>query len=185
MVDDSVAARAGCELEGVYRAARDELVGVIAAIVGNRDEAQELAQEAAIRLFAQDRAVLRDPKAFLFFAGANLARDHLRRARVRSDYLRDAAHEPMPEVARPDDVHAVERGLGRIEQALACLTPRVRQVVWLSRVEGHTNAEVARRLALADKTVEKHLARGLAKLAHLLRPGVGAGDARASEEGDE
>jgi RNA polymerase sigma-70 factor (ECF subfamily) len=64
---------------------------------------------------------------------------------------------PEDEIAFKDEVHEVIA-------AIAVLPRRTREVLLLRRVEGLSQRETARRLAIAEKTVEKHLARAAVAL---------------------
>jgi RNA polymerase sigma-70 factor (ECF subfamily) len=55
--------------------------------------------------------------------------------------------------------------LRRLSRALDHLPPRCREVIWLRRVEGMSQREVADQLGITEKTVEKHLAKGMRLLA--------------------
>ena len=155
----------------MFQTSYQELVAVLSRIVRDAELARDIAQEAGMRLLHRRGESIRDPRAFLFHVGANLARDALRRERTRDEHLRrESVAEPCV-TPSPDTAYDDDAGLARISAAFERLPPRARQVLWLSRVEGHTNAEVAGALAISVKTVEKHLTIGLARLSEWLRPG--------------
>ena len=51
-----------------------------------------------------------------------------------------------------------------LAQALNNLPPRCRQVVWMRRVENHSQKEVAKRLGIGEAMVEKHIAKAMRRL---------------------
>ena len=165
-------------LAELYQASFAELVGYLATILGERAAAEDIAQEAGMRLLDWPNAhdePLRQPRALLFRIATNLARDQLRRQIVR----RDAAVE----LARADDtaasadiVSSARQELALVADALASLPPRPREVLLLSRVEGHSHREIGEQLGISPKTVENHLARALAQLATRLRGAGRPGD---------
>lgn len=67
-------------------------------------------------------------------------------------------HVPSSD-ASPEDEIAIKDEIQEVIDALAALPPRTREVLLLRRVEGLSQRETAIRLAIAEKTVEKHLAR--------------------------
>jgi RNA polymerase sigma factor (sigma-70 family) len=161
-------------LATLYRDCYGELVGYLERLAGERASAEDIAQEAGIRLLeAGEREPLANPRAFLFHVATNLARDLLRRRMTR-----DAALPELTAVERfepgADAVAAAREEIGQVGAALAQLPERAREVLVLARIEGLSHAEIGERLGIAPKTVENHLGRALARLAALLgrdRPG--------------
>ena len=167
-------------LARLYRDCFGELVGYLENLVGSRAAAEDLAQEAGIRLFeAGRREALDKPKGYLFHVATNLARDQLRRRVVRDRVHHELAREELT-AAGADAVVAARDQLARVVAAMEQLPPRAREVVRLSRAEGYTHGEIAERLGITPKTVENHLARGVAQLVRLLgidsRRGLGDGE---------
>lgn len=132
------------------------------------EDIHDLRQEAYVRVYeAAARARPPSPRAFLFTTARHLMADRLRRARVVSietmgdlDALRVLVDEVSPE--RRLDAHQV---LHRLSAALDRLPPRCRQVVWLRRVEALSQKQVAARLGISEKTVEKQIAKGMRLMA--------------------
>ena len=156
-----------------------------------RDEVHDLRQEIYTRVYeAAGKALPQQPKAFLFASARHLMADRARRARVVSI-------EPMgdfePSHVLVDDV-SPERWCGgrqalmRLAGAFDQLPDRCREVVWLRRVEELSQMDVAVRLGISEKTVEKHIAKGMRLLAEHLFGGEGVSRHAASaalENGDE
>jgi RNA polymerase sigma-70 factor, ECF subfamily len=92
---DSVPAEDGDLLD--LAALRDLAVGVAYRLVGSRTEAEDLAQEAMVRVqAAAARESLRSPEAFTTTVTTRLAIDHLRLARVRREaYVGPWLPEPV------------------------------------------------------------------------------------------
>ena len=66
----------------------------------------------------------------------------------------------------------------RLVEALDALPERCRQVVWLRRVEELSQNDVAQRLGISGRTVEKHLAKGMRLIADHLYGGGASVPAR-------
>ncbi len=151
----------------------------------HREEAHDLRQDIYARVYeAADKGFPAQPKAFLFATARNLLADRARRARVVSI-------EPMgdfePSHVLVDDV-SPERWCGgrqllhRLADAFDGLPDRCREAVWLRRVEELPQKDVALRMGISEKTVEKHIAKGMRLLADRLYGGDGATrDAIAAE----
>ena len=137
----------------------------------HRDEVRDLRQELYTRIYqAAAKSRPTSPKSFLFSSARHLMADRARHARVVSI-------EPMgdfePSHVLVDDV-SPERWCGgretlaRLSDAFDRLPDRCREVVWLRRVEELSQKEVAMRLGISEKTVEKHIAKGMRLLADAL-----------------
>src|SRR5690606_16263006 len=106
-------------------------------------------------------------KAFLFTTARHLLIDRVRRGRVVSiEPVGD--FEPMNvliDEISPERWCAGRQVLKRLADALDRLPDRCREVVWLRRVEDLSQKEVAVRMGITEKTVEKHLAKGMRLMA--------------------
>ena len=152
----------------VYARRRDELVHFLQRLCGDRGVAEDLAQEAGLRLVAAMRTeTIVNPPAYLFHVATNLARDALRR-RAFGVAAADVESATTPGA---DHVSAAREEVDRVSAALVELPRRARDVLVLSRIEGLSQKQVASRLGIARKTVENHLTRALALLAQRLRDG--------------
>lgn len=134
----------------------------------NRDEIHDLQQEIYVRVYeAAAKARPSSPKAFLFTAARHLMVDRLRRTRVVSiEAMGDMEELPVPiDDVCPERRTSARQDLRRLADALSLLPPRCREVVWLRRVEEVPQKEVASRLGISEKTVEKQVAKGMRLLA--------------------
>lgn len=150
-----------------------------------RDELHDLLQEIHARVYeaaARNRPAA--PKAFLFTTARHLMTDRARRGRVVSiepvgDF--EPSNVYLIDEVTPERWMGARQALKRLAEALDRLPDRCREVVWLRRVEELPQKDVARRLGISGKTVEKHLAKGMRLIAdHLYGGGaVPSDDGRA------
>lgn len=144
---------------------KDAVVSYLARLCGNRDRAEDLAQETFLRLFRSaagysERGLLR---AYLFRIATNLLRSEERRERrhrLLAPFLRSGeAVEP----AAPDGLlrQEVRR---EVTLALAALPLRYRVPLVLYEIEGWPYLEIARQLALSEGTVKSRIHRGRERL---------------------
>ena len=154
----------------LYAACYAELVGFLKRLTGDAGHAEDLAQEAGIRLIALARnEPIQNARAFLFHAATNLARDALRKRMVAEGH---AAVQDEPEPAfGADHVASVREEAAVVAREIDALPRRPREVLLLARVEGYSQKEIASRLGLAPKTVENHLTRALGMLTTRMRRG--------------
>jgi RNA polymerase sigma-70 factor (ECF subfamily) len=137
----------------------------------NRDEVHDLRQEAYIRVYeAASKALPTSPKSFLFTTARNLMADRARRERVVSIEVRgelESLNVLIDEVS-PEQQASASEELRRLAEAFDQLPPKCREVVWMRRVEDLSQRQVAGRLGVSEKTVEKHVAKGVRFLADCL-----------------
>src|SRR4030095_7267415 len=119
------------ELEELYRTTYPTVVRFLYRRVWDADRAQDLAQEVFMRLMAHRPE---KPRAWVFAVAANLARDEARAAVRRKKHLTLLTNDPVPmstpEQAVDETLEADERK-AQVNQALAALSPRDREVLLL------------------------------------------------------
>jgi RNA polymerase sigma-70 factor (ECF subfamily) len=133
---------------------------------------EDLLHSAFIRLEEyRARAEVADPRAFLVRVAINLAHDERRSPAMRlprepidADGLGLVDDKPLQ-----DEVLEVRNRLSRVQQALAELSPRTRQVFLMHRIEHLKYREIALRLGITISAVEKHVAKAVLFLAERMR----------------
>lgn len=115
--------------------------------------ADDLVQEAYLRLAPYRPEQIRSPKSLLLRIASNLALDGLAREGVRRRYEQTA----RPAVEAVDSPHEALL----LKQILQAMPQKDRDVFLLSRFGGLTHAQIASRLGIAVKTVEWRMARAL------------------------
>jgi RNA polymerase sigma-70 factor (ECF subfamily) len=129
----------------------------LASRIAGRPDAEDAVQDGCLRLLSAPR--VEHPRAFLFRAVASAAIDLLRRRAVRAAFAE--RFEPMPAEGEraPDEAASRAADAARLRRALARLPERARQAFLLHRIHDLTHAEVAARLGVSPKTVERDIAR--------------------------
>ena len=144
------------------------VLGFAARMLSDRTEAEDVAQEAMLRLWRmapdwqQGEARV---ATWLYRVASNLCLDRLRRSRPRG--LGDVAE---PEDTTPGVIARMikaDRVLA-LDGALAALPDRQRQAVVLRHIEGLSNPEIAAVMDIGVEAVESLVARGKKGLAALL-----------------
>ena len=129
-------------------------------VLGNHAEAEDVAQEAMMRLWrvAPDwRRGEAKISTWLYRVVANLCMDRLRRARVVS---LDAVAEPVDDRAGAEEHLLSEARAAALQGALMRLSDRQRQAVVLRHIEGLGNPEIAEIMQISTEAVESLTARG-------------------------
>jgi RNA polymerase sigma-70 factor (ECF subfamily) len=137
----------------------------------NRQEIGDLRQDIYVRIYeAAAKAVPFSPKSFLFTTARHLMTDRIRRKRIVSiDAVGDLdALNVLIEEITPEQHTSAHQELRRLAEAIDQLPPRCREVVWLRRVNELPQKDVAVRLGITQKRVEKHVMKGMKLLAAAL-----------------
>jgi RNA polymerase sigma-70 factor (ECF subfamily) len=162
----SDAARIDADLSQLYDGEAPYLRKRLARRV-DADTAADLVQSAFARFLGMGAARidgLDQPRACLIRIADNLAKDEAKSARRRAEPL-TLDIDDCP-VASPDPHSALEARdmLRRIEIAISRLPVRTREIFLAHRFENLTYAEIADRMDLSIKTVEKHISIALRQL---------------------
>lgn len=137
-------------------------------LAGDRAEAEDIAQEAMLRLWRQ-AAGWRQGEArvstWLYRVTMNLATDRLRQRRGTG-----LDQVPEPEDGRPSVAAAMMAAdrIAALDRALGQLPERQRQAVVLRHIEGLSNPEIAAILGVGVEAVESLTSRGKRLLAAAL-----------------
>jgi len=148
----------------VYAAHYADLTVQLYAYFGDRQEAQDVVQEAFCRALARWKSVALydDPVAWIRRVAWNLAVSRWRRSRTALSFLRrQRPVEPRQDGPTPERVALLA--------ALAKLPPTQRRVVVLRYLADLTVAEIAERESVPEGTVKSWLYRARAALAEEVR----------------
>ena len=151
------------DVDRLFREYHVPLVRYLTRRLGDRDWADEVAQETFLRAMRQETIV--SERAWLFAVATNLVRDEARkdaRRRHRLELLREQAR--VDEVVEPEPLaieRAQEAALAR--KALDMLVERDREAL-LMREEGLDYTEIASALELSIGSVGTTLARARRRL---------------------
>jgi RNA polymerase sigma-70 factor (sigma-E family) len=148
----------------LFREEAASLVRLARLFTDDRNAAEDLVQEAFIRLHRSARRIQDQAKAapYLRSIVLNLARDHNRRGlmslRHRNAMHPDVSPSPMEDVV----VDSVDHQ--RVIDALRDLAPRQRDCLVLRFFFGLTEREIAAELGISRNSVKTHCRRGLASM---------------------
>jgi RNA polymerase sigma-70 factor (family 1) len=146
----------------LFAESRQALHRYIRRFVGSSETAKEIVQEAFLRTYRQRESVT-TLRAFLFSTARNLAANEYRHRRtmersVLGDFgdsrVKTERESPETELLRDERNRLIQEAIDR-------LPPQCRAAFTLRVFHECSYKEVADRLGISAKTVEKHIARGL------------------------
>jgi RNA polymerase sigma factor (sigma-70 family) len=138
------------------------LIRFLVAKLSSEAEAQEVAQEAYVRLLRlEDASAVSFLRAHLFSIAANLAVDRLRHRQVcernaPQDFVEDLLTRPGP-----DREAMGQQELEVVKAALKKLPEKCRRAFLLHVFEGHSVREIAETMQLTDRMIRHYVARAM------------------------
>jgi len=151
------------DVDRLFRLYHEPLVRYLTRRLGDRDWAEEIAQETFLRALRQESIV--SERSWLFAVATNLVRDDARRAERQRARLALLAAEERDRVVEPERTSAEaaeERALARA--ALDALSEKDRLAL-LMREEGLDYDEIAAALDISRSSVGTTLSRARRRLA--------------------
>jgi RNA polymerase sigma factor (sigma-70 family) len=153
-------------LAGLYKQEAGALVGLMFVYCRDRSVAEEVVQEAFLRLrVTLDRVQDRGRAAsYVRSTAFNLARSRFRHQAVAD------RHRPAPPgtASSPEDAYVLREDQRAVVAALGHLSDKQRACLVLRFYEDLSEREIAVTLAMSPNSVKTHVRRGMAALSRLL-----------------
>jgi RNA polymerase sigma-70 factor (ECF subfamily) len=154
-----------------FNAQRDELVSTLWFLLGNAEDAQDVAQEAFLRCWRSQESLpaVQNLRAWIFRVGINAAKD-LQRSTWRRRAKPLLGAEIMPAVDSPPPAQALEQQevLEQLRQALMHLRPEEKEVFLLRQNGELTYEQIAELHNRPVGTVKTQMRSALQKLRKVL-----------------
>jgi RNA polymerase sigma-70 factor (sigma-E family) len=153
-------------LTALYTAHYRELVRLAAFLTSDRDNAEEIVQDAYVKVYGSWRG-LREPdkgEAYLRTAVVNLSRSRLRRRQVVAKHQ----PEPLGDAASAESQAMRTTQRDAVLAALRELPRRQREAVTLRYFSDLTEAQTAAAMGCSAGAVKSHTSRAMAALRPLL-----------------
>lgn len=140
----------------------DRLLRFMGARLANERDAEELTQEAYVRLLrASNSRLIDDPVAYLFRIARNLLHEWYASRPPPNEPLEE--HELRDAGLSVEDLAHISQQMDRLEDVLNHLAPKCRAAIVMHRRDGMTYDEIAAELGVSSSMVKKYLSQGLAR----------------------
>ena len=153
------------DLASLFRKHRAGLAGLAEAFVGRPEDAEDVVQDAYLRLLVRGPPAVPPQFAYVARAVANTARDHLRR---RAAYQRAlgglAGRTTGQQVGSPERTYVAGRAAERLGRALEVIPPRQACAFRMLTIDGASARTAAERLGVKRRTVIQLAYRGRVSL---------------------
>lgn len=155
-------------LEQVFLKNRQSVQHYLYGSLNSKEDASDLLQECYLRLIGTRKPISSEEgiRAYLFTIARNLVIDLSRRRKVRG-----YEHQVSPEDVslkdqnpEPDEALEIMRAREHIKRCILEMAPVTRKVFILSRFEELTYPEIAQRLSVSTRTVERRMCEAMALL---------------------
>jgi len=156
-------------LEEVFTSHAQGLVRFLYRKVKNWEDAEDIAQNAFIRIQRLTQTgELDNPKAYLYQTASNLAIDKIRREKLHNAYIQsemldsNSAVQPVEtDTYCPERQLRARQQLARVETALQQLPHKCRQAFMLHRVRNMSYNDIAHEMNVSVSSVEKYILQAL------------------------
>lgn len=148
--------------ERLFSESRHALRRYVRRYVGAGETAEEIVQEAFLRTY-EHAASVQTPAAFLFTTARNLAWKRWRHERIaKTDSIGDIDDTRVITGCESiDDELLADERTRVLAEAIGRLPPQCRAAFTLRVFHACSYKEIAQKLGISARTVEKHIARGL------------------------
>ena len=177
-----IAARDAAALAELYDRHGRLLFGLILRVVRDRGEAEDILQEAFVRVWTRAEtydAQVGGPLAWIVRVARNCAIDRLRARRVRAtvnapgiDFAALEATAPDTGIQTPEATVLMAERRRTLTDALAGLPAEQRRLIEAAFFEGYTHSELARRFGLPLGTVKTRIRAGMIAMRQRLDPNL-------------
>jgi RNA polymerase sigma-70 factor (ECF subfamily) len=170
----------------LVRAYEQRVFALILRMLGNRAEAEDLAQEVFVQVFKAIGTFRSESKlsTWIYRIAINLCKNRRKYLRVRhtSDQDELDAHEERPattspataaQVDRPDEMMAGRQVERIVQRAILALEPTFRECLVLRDVEELSYEEIGQITGLPEGTVKSRIHRARAQLKELVEEALG------------
>ncbi|OYU80598.1 MAG: RNA polymerase subunit sigma-70 [Flavobacterium sp. BFFFF1] len=131
---------------------------------GNEEHANDIAQDAFIKLWENCRSVpFEKAKAYVYTIANNASLNLVAHQKVVLNYSKSAGKSGISEES-PDYVMEHDEFGEKLKKAIANLTDSQREAFLLNRIDGKKYSEIAEMLGIGIKAVEKRISGALVSL---------------------
>lgn len=172
-ISDPTAGAQRAFLTLLFNKYRGALLRHVGRFASSREDAADLVQDTYLRVM--DRISMSrfdgEARAYLFQTATNLARDHHRRQKFRVHAALDGALEDTlrTDEPTPEQIISADQVTAALRVAIREMPEDARAVFVLARSRELSYDEIAKRLGIGRRTVERRVAEAVAFLARRLR----------------
>ncbi|MEO7048275.1 MAG: sigma-70 family RNA polymerase sigma factor [Ferruginibacter sp.] len=147
----------------VFDACWPQVYGTTLRLIKSPEQAKDLAQDIFMRLWENREKLktVQNPQSYIYILSRNLVMDHLRKKVFNPSNIDFLVRYFQGDVASPQDKIELQELEVVIRNAVEALPGRVKVVYQLSRYEGLTHEQIAKRLNISIVSSKTYIVRAL------------------------
>ncbi|MBJ7556581.1 RNA polymerase sigma factor [Marinomonas spartinae] len=136
---------------------------IVSHRTGSAQVAQDITQDMYFRILklADQFPTHDDARNYLIRIALNASIDHVRTEQRRAQLLKGTFELFENHMYSPEDNLHYRQKINQIDDALASLPGKSREILYMSRVEGMTHNEIAEKLGVSRSLVEKYVVKAV------------------------
>lgn len=148
----------------LFADSRQALSRYVRRLVESRGAADEIVQEAFLKVYTQPQAEA-PLRPYLFTVARNLASNSRRHDRIANAFsAKDAAAQLFGASESAEDAVLADERIRLLNEAISKLPPQCRAAFALRMFQDRSYKEIAAHLGISARTVEKHIALAVAEI---------------------
>lgn len=152
-------------VHALYREHRAWLQTWLRRRLGDGHTAADLTQDTFVRVITGGQAqAIEEPRAYLTTLAQRVLYNFWRRRELERAWLDALAAQPEELAPSPETYALVREAVETLDRWLDGLPPKVREAFLLRRLEGLAHAEIAQRMGVSVRTVERHIKQAIVHL---------------------
>lgn len=159
------------DFEQLYQQFFSDLMRVVFGITYDREIAEDVCQEAFIRLYHKLHLfpTSQDAKYWLIRVAKNLSFNYCKRKKNERKAVEKVKRQPMVQVKTGEDLLIERETKDLVRKALDQLSPKYKQILVLKEYSGLSYREIAKVVGISDSNVKVRAFRARAQLEKILK----------------
>lgn len=142
-----------------------ELVYYVQRMVGDKDRAKDVIQEAYSRLlYINKSSNIDNERAYLYKTSRNIVIDQSRKEKSSSETLYEEEEHSIPQEEQPHEQVVQSNQYEQMMKIVQSLPPKCQQAFILHVIEGYSRKEISSKMGISIAAVEKNILRASEKI---------------------
>jgi len=142
-----------------------ELVYYVQRMVGDKDRAKDVIQEAYSRLlYVNKSSNIDNERAYLYKTSRNIVIDQSRKEKNSSETLYEEEEHSIPQEEQPHEQVVQSNQYEQMMKIVQSLPPKCQQAFILHVIEGYSRKEISSKMGISIAAVEKNILRASEKI---------------------